>query len=98
MDWQGFEVAICLVGRLIDYLTYGACLAVCERIFLHIWPVEMARQSMVGLEVGSMDKGGMDIIQNVMIDFIVVFLYIGNRQQHMILLHVVDDAIVICVA
>lgn len=52
---------------------------------------------MVGLVVGSMAKGGMDIVKHVIMDFAVAFLYIGNPQPYMMLLHVVDDAIVMCV-
>ena len=66
-------------------------------MFLYIWAVEMARRSMVGLVVGSMAKGGMDIVKHVIMDFAVAFLYIGNPQPYMMLLHVVDDAIVMCV-
>ena len=39
---QGLRVAIGLLRGLIDHLAHWACLAVCECIVLHMWPVEIS--------------------------------------------------------
>ena len=75
---QGLQIAISLLCGLFNYQLYGACLAVCERIFLHIWTVEMASQSMIGLVGGSITKEGIDRVQNQILNLEVAFLCIGD--------------------
>lgn len=80
-----------LLRGLVGYLTYSACLALYVTIFLHIWPVEMASQSMGDLGGGFMAKGVVDLIQNLACDFVVASWCNGNTQADLILLSVVDD-------
>lgn len=63
-----------------------------------MWPVVMASYSMVGLRRGSMAKGGMDLIQNLVFDLGVVLLCIANAEPDLMRLGVVNDAIVRSIA
>ena len=91
---EGLEIAIWLLGGVLDYLAYSVCLAVCECCVLHIWPVQMASQSMIGLVGGSMAQVGVDRGQNLIFDLVVAFLCVGNAEPDLMLLYIVDDAIV----
>ena len=63
-------------------------------MFLHLWPVEMASQSIIGLVERSIAKGGVDLVQNLIVDSGVAILCVGNAKPDLMLLGVVDDAIV----
>ena len=58
----------------------------------------MASQSMIGLVGGSMAQGGVDLVQNLIFDFVVAFLSVGNAEPHLMLLDLVDDSIVSSIA
>ena len=49
---------------------------------------------MEGLGPGSMHKGCVNLVPNLIFDIAVAFLYIGDTQLHLILLSVVDYVIV----
>ena len=49
---------------------------------------------MVGLGRGSITKGGVDLVQNLILDFEVAFLCVGDPQPDLMLLSMVDDSIV----
>ena len=54
----------------------------------------MAIQSMVGLGGGSITKGRVDLVQNLILNLGVAFLCIGDTQRDLMLQGIVDDAIV----
>ena len=54
----------------------------------------MASQTMVGLGGGSITKGSVDLGPNLILDFGVAFLFVGDTQPDLMRLSVVDDAIV----
>lgn len=64
---QRREVATWLRGGLLHYLSYRTCRAVCDRICSHIWPVDMASPSVAGLVGGSMVKGAVNVVQNLIL-------------------------------
>ena len=90
---QALELAMWLLGGLLDYLTYCACLAISELLSLQIWPVKLASQSMVGLDRESMTERVVDHISNHILYFLVTFLYIGNTHLHLIDMSLVNDVI-----
>ena len=94
MSSQRHEVTIWLLGVLLAYLGYRACLAVYERIFFHIGAIEVTSEHVVGLDRGSMAKGGVDPVQNHILDLVVVFFCISDIQPDLMLLSEVDDAII----
>lgn len=49
---------------------------------------------MIGLDGGSMAKGGVDRVQNHILDLVVVFFCISDGQSDLMLLSEVDDAII----
>ena len=53
----------------------------------------MANPSMIDLVAGFMAKGGVDLVQNLILDFGVAFLCVGVTQPDLLLLSVVNDAI-----
>ena len=53
---------------------------------------------MVGLGGGSMAKGGLNRVQNLILNRVVAFLCVGYIQPDLMLLGVVDDVIVSGVA
>ena len=53
---------------------------------------------MEGLAAGSIHKGDVNLVPNLILDFAVAFLYIGDTQPHLILLSIVDYTIVSSIA
>ena len=90
-NWEGLETATCLLSGLLDYLVYWTCLALCERIFLHIWPVEIASESMIGLRGASMVQGDEYLGQNLIFNCIVAFLCVGNAETDLMLVGIIDE-------
>ena len=82
-----------VVPKLPTLIAYWACLAACERMLSNIWALEMASQSMIGLVPGSMAKGGVDLVQNLILDSVVAFLFVCVTQPDLLLLSLLNDAI-----